>query len=197
MKSSRSFSMNYFLDSYKYIWAWSTHMEVVGQLYMDSQHQWIERDIKAWDTFLSINGPRERKRANVSISKKTTELSPLAKKRKSPMTEQIPKDTRNKLQSQRREKDLETLKKLMMNMTHLEYYVPRLRDKETKKLPPCFSRQNNVHKFNPNKNYWLGYGCDENEKLYVKYLKVIIFHRVIYFPQSSFYFAKKNQIKKL
>ena len=36
-------------------------MELVGELYIDSQRQWIERGIKSWDTLLSVNGLREKR----------------------------------------------------------------------------------------------------------------------------------------
>ena len=43
----QSFNMKYLLDSYKYLWAWSMNMELVGELYTESQHQWIESAIRA------------------------------------------------------------------------------------------------------------------------------------------------------
>ena len=108
------------------------------------------------------------------------------------MKARISEDTRNEWRSQRREKDMETFKKLMMNLTHLEYYAPRLRDNETKKLPPCFSRQNNVHKINPNKNHCLGYGCNENKKLICEVLESDYISQTDIFPPKFILFCKER-----
>lgn len=61
------------------------------------------------------------------------------------------------------------MKMMIINFCGLKYYDTSTR-KKNKKLPSCFNTEINHHKFDTEKEHWIGYGTDQKGDEFCEFL---------------------------
>ena len=176
------FKGNFFNLPHEYIMTWCGFMPKIADYFQESYEFWFSTVEKEFRKFIQ-NQPSLKTRKNEKISNTDSEVEHVDDSEHDSFLvteDNIQEEYINDLfkdigdckskddvinvkkSKNQHTKDVTNDQKMLKKMNKLEYYLPQLRTSKTMTLPLCLHRKYNIHNFDTEKAYWIGYYPEKN-----------------------------------